>query len=118
MPQSTAGGRAAVISVVGTALAGAMVLLGLALLAPMDHRPLAVAGLVVSRAALTADIWRLMRGHDTFNSLVPELSTHGWAAGTCLLIAGSRLCLCGAVKQFGGGRVTCDGTLTAEEAMA
>lgn len=90
-------------SVLGTALAGAaLVLLGLALLAPIDHRPLAVAGLVVSLGALTADIWWLVRGHDTFNLSVPELFTHASAGWYLFLIAGP-LGIIGSLKALSTG---------------
>lgn len=76
-------------SVLGTALAGAaLVLLGLAMLAPIDHRPLAVVGLLVSLGALTADVWWLTRGHDTFNQSVPDLFTHASAGWYLFLFAG------------------------------
>ena len=76
-------------SVLGTALAGAaLVLLGLAMLAPIDHRPLAVVGLVVSLGALCADVWWLARGHNTFNQSVTDLFTHASAGWYLFLIAG------------------------------
>jgi hypothetical protein len=76
-------------SVLGAALAGvALVLLGLAMLAPIDHRPLGVVGLIVSLAALTADVWWLARGHDTFNQSVADLFTHASAGWYLFLIAG------------------------------
>ncbi len=76
-------------SVLGTALAGAaLVLLGLAMLAPIDHRPLAAVGLIFSLGALTADVWWLARGHDTFNQSVPDLFTHASAGWYLFLIAG------------------------------
>lgn len=76
-------------SVLGTALAGAaLVLLGLAMLAPIDHRPLAVVGLIVALGALTADVWWIARGHDTFNQSVPDLFAHASAGWYLFLIAG------------------------------
>lgn len=76
-------------SVLGTALAGAaLVLLGLALLAPIDHRPLAVVALVVSLGALTAAVWWLVRGHETFNQSVPDLFAHAAAGWYLFLIVG------------------------------
>lgn len=76
-------------SVLGTALAGAaLVLLGLAMFAPIDHRPLAVVGLVVSLGALTADGWWLLRGHDTFNQSLSDLFTHASAGWYLFLIVG------------------------------
>ena len=76
-------------SVLGTALVGAaLVLLGLAMLAPIDHRPLGVAALVVSLGAVAADSWWLARGHNTFNQSVPDLFTHASAGWYLFLIAG------------------------------
>jgi hypothetical protein len=90
-------------SVLGTALAGAaLVLLALAMLAPIDHRPLAVVALIVSLGALTADVWWLARGHDTFNQSVPDLFTHA-SAGWYLFLTAGPLGTVGSLKALSTG---------------
>ena len=90
-------------SVLGTALAGAaLVLLGLAMLAPIDHRPLAVVGLIVSVGAVTADFWWLTRGHDTFNQSVTDLFTHA-SAGWYLFVIAGPLGTVGSLKALSTG---------------
>lgn len=76
-------------SVVGTALAGgALLLLGLAMLLPIDHRPLASATLVLSLAALAAALWWLVQGFHTFNQSLPELFSHAGPGWYLFLLAG------------------------------
>jgi len=90
-------------SVIGTALAGgALLLLGLAMLLPIDHRPLASATLVLSFAALAAVLWWLVRGFHTFNQSLSELFSHAGPGWYLFLLAGP-LGVAGSLKAFTGG---------------
>ncbi len=90
-------------SIVGTALAGvALVLLGLALLLPVDHRPFGAVGLVLSGGALAAAVWWLARGHLTFNQSVGDLFAHAGPGWYLFLVAGP-IGLFGASKALSTG---------------
>ena len=90
-------------SVLGTALAGAaLILLGMAMLTPIDHRPLGGVALALSVGALAAGGWWLLRGHDTFNQTVPELFTAAAPGWYLFLIAGP-LGIIGSVKALSTG---------------
>ena len=90
-------------SVLGSALAGAaLILLALAMLAPIDHRPLGVAGLVLSLGALAAALWWLVGGHQTFNQSVAELFVHAGPGWYLFLLAGP-LGMLGASKALSTG---------------
>jgi hypothetical protein len=76
-------------SVVGCALAGAaLVLLGLAMLTPVDHRPLGTVSLLLSTVAVGAAAWWMVRGHHTFNQSFSELFTHAGPGWYLFLVAG------------------------------
>ena len=76
-------------SVVGTALAGgALILLGLAMFLPIDHRPPGAVALVLSIGMLASTLWWLIRGHHTFNQSVPDLFVHAGPGWYLFLIAG------------------------------
>ncbi len=83
------GDFATTYSVVGTALAGAaLVLLGLAMFLPIDHRPLGAVALVLSIAATAGALWWLIRGHHTFNQTVGDLFAHAGPGWYLFLVAG------------------------------
>ena len=91
------------ISVVGAAFAGAaLLLLGLAMLLPVDHRPLGLVALLLSVAALGGTLWWLIRGHRTFNQSVAELFTHA-GPGWYLFIASGLIGLLGSIKALATG---------------
>jgi hypothetical protein len=76
-------------SVVGTALAGgALLLLGLAMFLPIDHRPLGGVALALSVGMLASTLWWLIRGHTTFNQSVPNLFVHAGPGWYLFLLAG------------------------------
>lgn len=76
-------------SVVSTALAGAaLVLLGLAMLLPIDHRPLGVFALVISLGCLGATVWWLVRGHQTFNQSAVDLFRYAGVGWYLFVLAG------------------------------
>jgi len=76
-------------SVVGTALAGgALLMLGLAMFLPIDHRPLGAVALVLSVGMSACALWWLVRGHHTFNQSVADLFVHAGAGWYLFLVAG------------------------------
>lgn len=90
-------------SVVGTAMAGAaLILLALGLLAPIDHRPLGVVALVSSLVALSSAGWWLARGHHTFNQSIGELFTAAGPGWYLFLVAGP-IGMVGAAKAITTG---------------
>lgn len=90
-------------SVVGTAMAGAaMALLGLALLAPIDHRPLGTVALLTSVVALAAAAWWLVRGHHTFNQSMADLFDHA-GPGWYLFLAAGPAGIVGSAKALSTG---------------
>jgi hypothetical protein len=90
-------------SVVGAAFAGAaLILLGLAMLTPIDHRPLGLVALLVSVASLGCALWWLVRGHHTFNQSVSDLFTHAGPGWYLFLVAGP-IGVLGAAKALSTG---------------
>jgi hypothetical protein len=90
-------------SIVGVALAGgALILLALAMLLPIDHRPLGLVALLLSVAALAATGWWLVRGHHTFNQSIADLFTHS-GPGWYLFIATGPIGTLGAAKALSTG---------------
>jgi len=76
-------------SIIVAAMAGAaLVLLGLTMLAPLDHRPLGFAALLLSLAMMAGALWWLLRGHQTFNQSISDLFVHGGPGWYVFLIAG------------------------------
>ncbi len=90
-------------SVVGTALAGAaLVLLGLAMFLPIDHRPLGAVALLLSMGATASALWWLVRGHQTFNQSAAGLFVHAGPGWYLFLIAGP-IGLIGSIKALSTG---------------
>lgn len=90
-------------SVVGTAMAGAaLILLGLAMLMPVDHRPLGTTALLLAVLSLAAAAWWLIRGHHTFNQSVADLFTHAGPGWYLFLVAGP-VGVVGAAKALSTG---------------
>ncbi len=90
-------------SVVGTAMAGAALsLLGLAMLTPIDHRPLGTVALLLSVASLAGSAWWLVRGHHTFNQSVADLFTHA-GPGWYLFLAAGPIGVIGSAKALSTG---------------
>lgn len=87
--------------VLGTAGAGlALVLLGLLSLAPMDHRPLGSAALVVSGAAALGAVFLLARARSLFGVGLNALFSQAQTGFYLLLVAGL-IGLAGAFKALG-----------------
>ncbi len=87
-------------SVVGTALVGAaLILLGLAMFLPIDHRPLGAVALVLSIGATAGALWWLVRGHHTFNQSVADLFVHA-GAGWYLFIGAGPIGIVGSVTAL------------------
>ncbi len=90
-------------SVVGAAMAGAaLVLLGLAMLVPVDHRPLGFVALLLAIVSLAAAGWWLVRGHHTFNQSIAELFTHA-GPGWYLFLAAGPVGVLGSAKALSTG---------------
>ncbi len=90
-------------AVVGTALAGAaLLLLGLAMWLPIDHRPLGAVALALSIGATAAALWWLIRGHHTFNQTVADLFVHAGAGWYLFLVTGP-IGIVGSVKALARG---------------
>ncbi len=90
-------------SVVGTALAGAaLILLALAMLTPIDHRPLGAVALALSLAALAGDVWWLGHGHQTFNQSIADLFSHA-GPGWYLFLAAGPVGILGSAKALSTG---------------
>jgi hypothetical protein len=90
-------------SVIGSALAGgALVLLGLAMLLPLDHRPLGAVALALSILAFAAVVWWLVAGHQTFNQSVGDLFAHA-GPGWYLFLIGGPVALLGSIKALATG---------------
>lgn len=90
-------------SVVGGALAGAaLLLLGLAMLTPVDHRPLGMVALLLAAVALAAAAWWLVRGHHTFNQTIEDLFAHA-GPGWYLFLAAGPIGLLGSAKALATG---------------
>lgn len=90
-------------SVVGAAMAGAaLLLLGTAMLLPVDHRPLGTVALLLAFASLAAAAWWLVAGHRTFNQSIADLFSHA-GPGWYLFLAAGPLGVIGSVKALSTG---------------
>lgn len=90
-------------SIVGTAIAGAaLLLLGMAMLLPVDHRPLGTVALVLAVASLAAAVWWLVAGHRTFNQSVADLFNHA-GPGWYFFLAAGPLGVIGSAKALSTG---------------
>ncbi|MET3806632.1 hypothetical protein ABIB25_003648 [Nakamurella sp. UYEF19] len=90
-------------SVVGTAMAGAaLILLALAMLTPIDHRPLGTVTLVLSLVSLGGAGWWLVRGHHTFNQSIGDLFSAAGPGWYLFLVAGP-VGIVGAAKAIATG---------------
>ena len=89
-------------SVIGAAFAGAaLVLLGLFMLTPIDHRPLGVVALLLSIGSLAGAAWWLLHGHQTFNQSISELFSH--AGPGYLFLAAGPIGILGSAKALSTG---------------
>jgi len=60
--------RAAMFSVLGVAVGGgALIVLGLMMMLPLNHRPLGLAGLLISAASILGACWMLVRARAIFD---------------------------------------------------
>jgi len=90
-------------SVVGTALAGgALLLLGLAMFLPVDHRPLGAVALFLAAGMFVAALWWLIQGHSTFNQSVADLFVHAGLGWYLFLVAGP-IGILGSIKALSTG---------------
>ncbi|SDP15806.1 hypothetical protein SAMN04515671_3070 [Nakamurella panacisegetis] len=90
-------------SVIGVALAGAaLLLLGLCLLTPIDHRPLGVVALLLSIACLAGAAWWPLHGYQTFNQSVSDLFSHA-GLGWYLFLAAGPVGILGSAKAISTG---------------
>lgn len=95
--------RWATLAVLGCAVAGgALVVLGLAVLAPINHRPLGVAAVLISLLAVTGALWVVVHARPVFDLGVFGL--FGQATTGFYLFLGSGLVgLLGAGRAMAGG---------------
>lgn len=90
-------------SVVGAAFAGAaLILLGLAMLTPIDHRPLGFVALLLSLTVVAGGAWWLLRGHHTFNQSVDDLFRQA-GPGWYLFLAAGPIGVLGSAKALSTG---------------
>ncbi|MTD16464.1 hypothetical protein GIS00_21235 [Nakamurella sp. YIM 132087] len=90
-------------AVIGVGIAGAaLVLLGLAMLAPLDHRPFGLAGLVLSLAAMGAAGWWLARSAQLMGQNLSALFANA-GPGWYLFLIGGAIALVGSVKALASG---------------
>lgn len=93
----------ATLAVLGCAVAGgALVVLGLAMLAPINHRPLGVAALLISLLSTAGALWVIVQARMVFDLGV--FSLFGQAAvGVYLFLGSGLLGLVGAWKAMSTG---------------
>ncbi len=95
--------RITAYSVMATALGGAaLILLGLAMTLPIDHRPLGAVSLALALAFLAGTLWWLARGHDTFNQSVADLFRYA-EPGWYLFVAAGPIGVLGSAKALTTG---------------
>lgn len=82
--------------------AGALVLLGLTMLLPIDHRPLGGAALLLSLVSLLSACWVVLRTRNLFD-LAPEAVFQTAHAGWYLFLGMGLLGLAGALQALGRG---------------
>ncbi|GGM11928.1 hypothetical protein [Nakamurella endophytica] len=76
-------------SVVGVGVAGgAVVLLGLALLTPVDHRPLGAVALLLSLGMVAAAVWWLARAHSLLGRSLGQVFSVAGPGWYLFLVAG------------------------------
>lgn len=93
----------ATLAVLGGAVAGgALIVLGLAMLAPINHRPLAVAALLISLLSMAGALWVIVQARMVFDLGV--FSLFGQATvGLYLFLGSGLLGLIGAWKAMSTG---------------
>jgi hypothetical protein len=90
-------------SVVGVALAGAaLLLLGLATLIPLDHRPFGVAGLLLSLGVIGSAGWWLFRSRQLIDAGLSQVFAQAGVGWYLFLLCGP-IAVIGSVKALATG---------------